>query len=389
MKSRPLLVLFITIFLDLVGFGIIIPILPLYADELGASGFMIGLIGASFSFTQFLFAPFWGGLSDRIGRRPVLLISISIVALSYLIIANAFSIFLLLLARVIAGIGAANISTANAFISDISTPEKRAKNFGIIGAAFGMGFIFGPPLGGLLKAHYGIEGVGYVAALLSGGNVLLAIFMLPESLREKNSDSPLFPNPLKELWSVVPRPEIRSYLLIQFVFVGAFSMMTITASLLWSDKFGLSEAEVGYVFAYIGVLVVIIQGGLIGKLTARFGERPLFITGNLLMAIGLASMPLTPASLFIPLELTGLVFISFGQAFFTPTLSSLLSENAGSHERGKILGLSQSVAALARVAGPLLGGFFYGLHLYLPFLAASGTMLLTASMAYRIVKKGI
>ncbi len=369
------------------GFGIIIPILPIYADELGASGLTIGLIGASFSGAQFLFAPFWGGLSDRIGRRPVILTSIIIMAASYVMLANAVSIALLFAARIIAGIGAANISAAQAFISDITEPKDRAKNFGIIGAAFGLGFIFGPPLGGFLKTHYGIEWVGYVAAVLSVFNLILAYFLLPESLQEKNPNSKLFTNPLSELRAVIPRVKIRSFLLIQFVFLAAFSMMQITSSLLWTDKYGLTEAQIGYVFAFIGFSVVIIQGTLIGKFTKWFGERRLFITGNFLMAIGLASMPLVPPSLFWSLELIGLLFISFGNAFFTPTLSSLLSQNAEKHEQGKILGLAQSVGALSRIVGPILGGFFYGLAVWLPFEVSAFVMLITAWMAFWIVRK--
>ncbi|NBC06094.1 MAG: MFS transporter, partial [Bacteroidetes bacterium] len=188
MNNRsPLIVLFITIFIDLIGFGIIIPILPIYANDLGASGAEIGLVAASFSFMQFLIAPFWGNLSDRYGRKPILLISIAITGLGYLIFSQASTLFLLFAARIVAGIGSANISTAQAYISDITPPDKRAKAFGIIGAAFGLGFIFGPPLGGFLKNNFGIDYVGYVAAGLSAANLLLAYFMLSESLENPKS----------------------------------------------------------------------------------------------------------------------------------------------------------------------------------------------------------
>lgn len=386
MRKSPLLVLFITIFIDLIGFGIIIPILPIYADELGAPGWVIGMIAGSFSLMQFLFAPFWGGLSDRIGRRPVILTSIFLVALSYLIFANSTTLFLLFAARILAGIGSANISAAQAFISDITPPEKRAKNFGLIGAAFGLGFIFGPPLGGFLKTNYGIEWVGYVSAGLAAINLVMAFFMLPESLKVKNKGSKYFPNPFSELKAIFPRKDIRSFLFINFVFITAFSMMQITAALLWENYYELTEAQVGYVFAFIGLSVVVIQGTLIGRLTKKFGERRLFVAGNFLMAIGLLAMPYVPLELFIPLELIALLTISFGNAFFTPTLSSLLSQSAGKHEQGRIMGMSQSVGSLSRVVGPLIGGTLYGYDRHLPYITASAIMLITAYMAFRIVK---
>ena len=385
MRNKPLLVLFVTIFVDLVGFGIVIPILPIYADELGASGFMIGLITGIFAFMQFLFAPFWGNLSDRIGRRPVLLISIGMMSASYLLFAYADSIFTLLLSRVLAGIGAANISTANAFISDISKPEKRAKNFGIVGAAFGLGFIFGPPLGGVLKDYYGIEWVGFAAAGLGAINFVMAYFLLPESLREKNPEARLIPNPFKELALVFPRRGIRGFLLSNFIFITAFSMMHITASLLWKDRYALSESEIGYVYSFIGVAVAVTQGTLIGPFTRWLGERKLYLSGPVLLGLGLLAMPFVPVDLFIPLELLALLIIAFGNGFFTPTVSSLVSQSARAHERGKMMGLLQSVGSLSRVVGPLIGGSLYGIEYFWPYVAAFSLMLVTTGIAHRAI----
>ncbi|MDZ7849035.1 MAG: MFS transporter [Owenweeksia sp.] len=285
-----------------------------------------------------------------------------------------------------AGIGAANVSIANAYVSDISNSQNRARNFGIIGAAIGLGFIFGPPLGGLLKNHFGIEGVGYVAAGLSFINVLIAWLLLPESNLERNSKRKLFTTPLREFKTVLPRVTIRNLLIIHLIFMAAFSMLQMTASLLWRDKFDLIEMEIGYTFGFVGICMVIVQGLLLGRLSRIFGEQKLFITGNFLMAIGLLSMPYVPAELFIPLELVGLVFIAFGTAFFSPTLSSLLTQNARDDEQGKVLGLMQSMGSLARIIGPVTGGFFYGLSLYLPFTVAAGIMLITGIMAFRLVK---
>lgn len=381
------MVLFFTIFLDLVGFGIVIPILPLYANELGANGFMIGLVTASFAFTQFFFAPFWGNLSDRIGRKPVLLISITIMGFSYILFSQAATLWLLLTSRMLAGVGAANISAANAYISDITSPENRSKNFGLIGAAFGLGFIFGPPIGGFLKDNYGIEYVGYVSAALAALNFVLALIFLPESLKEKVKEGSLITNPFKEFKAILPRKAIVSFLGTNFIFLSAFSMMHITSSLLWQEKYGLTETQIGYVFAFIGVAVALVQGILIGPLTKRVGEKKLFISGSLLMAVGLLSMPYVPPSLFVPLEFVALVLIALGNGFFTPTVSSLISQQASKKEQGKIMGLLQSVGSLSRVVGPILGGALYGIHLELPYVTAAIMMLGVMALAYRIVNK--
>lgn len=387
MKKFPLLVLISTIAIDMLGFGIIIPILPIYADHLGASNFTIGLIEASFAAAQFLFTPFWGGLSDRIGRRPVILISISMMILSYIILANAETVFLIFASRIVSGIGAANLSAAQAYISDITKPKDRAKTFGYIGAAYGIGFIFGPPLGGFLKTHFGIIGLGYGAAIFSVLNFVLAYFFLSESIHEKVKDTPIFRNPFSEIIKIFPRYNIRSILTVHFVFTMAFSMMQITASLLWAQKYQLTEQQIGYTFAFVGISIALIQALLIGPLSNRFGEKKLFVFGNFLMAIGLASLPFIPEDLFLPFEFIPLILVAFGNAFVTPTISSLLSQNAKKKEQGKILGLAQSVGALSRVIGPSLGGFLYGLALILPNVVAGAFLLITTFLAYLLVNK--
>jgi multidrug resistance protein len=389
MRNKPITVLFVTIFIDLMGFGIVIPVLPIYANELGASGTMIGLITASFAIMQFLFAPFWGGLSDRFGRRPILLASIGLMGMSYLLLAQGESLWLLLLSRMLAGVGAANISTANAFISDVTPAKDRSKNFGLVGAAFGLGFIFGPPLGGFLKDHFGMASVGYVSAAMAGGNLLMAYFMLPESLHveERTGKKRLFPNPFGEIIRVLPRKQLSRLILSNFLFLSAFSMMQITASLLWKGQFELSEAEIGYTFAFVGVTMAIVQGGLIGPFTRWFGEKRLYVVGSILMAMGLAILPLVPPDYFVPLELVGLLLISFGNAFFTPSIFSLISQRAGRQEQGKILGLMQSVGSLSRVVGPFIGGTLYGAFYYLPFLVAAGAMVGVCLFSLYIVRR--
>ena len=369
------------------GFGLIIPIFPTYSKSLGAAYWVIGAIAVMFPFMQFLFSSFWGGLSDRFGRRPIMLISIFITALAYLFFAHASTIFLLFVYRMLSGFGAANLSVAQAYISDITTPENRTKSFGIIGAAFGMGFIFGPFIGGTLKEFYGIEMVGYAAASFSFLNLILAYFLLPESLKEKTIKRNLFPNPFKDVIDGFKTELTGSLLLINFVYIGAFSMMQITAALLWEEQYELSEAQVGYMFSYIGVLAVIIQGGLIGWFNKKLGEKRLLILGNILMFIGLLSMPFVPVHWFVPFEFLALAIISFGNSFLTPTISTMLSNNTSESDQGKILGTNQSVGSLARLVGPLVGSALYGIAYYLPYVAASCIMLLVSWLSWQMIKK--
>lgn len=315
MKNKALAVLFLTIFLDLMGFGLIIPILPTYAKTLGATDAMVGLLGTSFSIMQFIFASFWGGLSDRFGRRPIMLISIAIMVVAYVLFANATVLWLLFATRLLKGFGAANLSVAQAYISDVVPQKDRTKAFGVIGAAFGLGFIFGPSIGGVINEFYGVAGVGYFAACLGTLNFILAWLFLKESLVEKSDSIELFPNPFKDLVRFKHIPEVNALFTINFVYVLGFSMMQITATLLWAEHFGLSEMHIGYTFAYVGLLAVIIQGGLIGKFNSWFGERNLLVIGTLLAAIGLFGMPFVPTDHF-SLELVCMTFLSLGNALF-------------------------------------------------------------------------
>jgi DHA1 family tetracycline resistance protein-like MFS transporter len=386
MKNKALAVLFLTIFLDLMGFGLIIPILPTYAKTLGATDAMVGLLGTSFSIMQFIFASFWGGLSDRFGRRPIMLISIAIMVVAYVLFANATVLWLLFATRLLKGFGAANLSVAQAYISDVVPQKDRTKAFGVIGAAFGLGFIFGPSIGGVINEFYGVAGVGYFAACLGTLNFILAWLFLKESLVEKSDSIELFPNPFKDLVRFKHIPEVNALFTINFVYVLGFSMMQITATLLWAEHFGLSEMHIGYTFAYVGLLAVIIQGGLIGKFNSWFGERNLLVIGTLLAAIGLFGMPFVPTDHF-SLELVCMTFLSLGNALLTPTVSSLLSSFAPEGMQGKILGTNQSVGSLARVVGPAVGGVAYGWHFSYPYLLAGSISLIVSVLAVRLRKK--
>lgn len=386
MKNKALGVLFLTIFLDLMGFGLIIPILPTYAKDLGATDAVVGLLGTSFSIMQFLFASFWGGLSDRFGRRPIMLTSIAIMAVAYLLFANATVLWLLFATRLLKGFGAANLSVAQAYISDVVPLEDRTKAFGIIGASFGLGFIFGPSIGGVLNEYYGVAGVGYFAAMLSAVNFILAWLFLKETLKEKSTTVELFPNPFKDILSFRGSMQIRALFTINFTYILGFSMMQITSTLLWAEHFGLSEMHIGYVFAYVGLLAVIIQGGLIGYFNTWFGERNLLVIGTLLVAVGLFSMPFVPTDMFL-LELISMTLLSLGNALLTPTVSSLLSRFAPDGSQGKILGTNQSVGSLARVVGPAIGGAAYGIHFSYPYILAGSITLIVSALAFRLRAK--
>lgn len=387
MKNKsPLAVLFFTTFLDLVGFGIIIPILPNLAKDLGASAFQVGLIAAVYALMNFLFSPFWGTLSDRIGRRPVIMYSVALTAVAHLIFSQSYSLAILLTSRVLAGIGSANISTAQAYITDISEPKNRAKSLGLIGAAFGLGFIFGPPMGGYVKDTFGLEWVGYLAGGLSIVNLILVYFFLPESLKIKRPEAPFSFRPITNIYKALQKPLIRELFLINFIYIAAFSMMQITAALLWKDHSNLSDKEIGYVFAFIGICSALIQGLLVGKFTDRFGEKKLLVMGNISMAIGLFAMPFFNGEHFLPGELVVLFLIALSNGFVGPSLASLLSQKANPGELGKTLGLNQSFGSLARVAGPTLGGFLYGVEFHLPYIAGAAILMFSLYLAYTVFK---
>jgi MFS transporter, DHA1 family, tetracycline resistance protein len=385
--SKVLLVLFITIFIDLLGFGIIIPILPTYAKDLHATDFEIGVMVACYALMNFVFAPFWGSLSDRIGRKPVILISVAITGLAYVVFAYADILFLLFASRTLAGIGSANISAAQAYIADVSLPQNRAKNFGIIGAAFGLGLILGPPIGGYVKENYGVSYIGWTIALLCLFNFILAFFLLSESLKEKNKQSKIQLNPIKDLQTALRRDVIKEILWLSFGFVVAFMMMQIPLALLWKEQAGFSDEQNGYAFSFMGVVTALSQGLFLGKLNKKFGEHKLILYGCIMLAIAGIILPLFASkSLFIPFELLGIVLLGLSSAFFNPALSAMISKSVSMQEQGKILGINQSFGSLARAAGPALGGFFYGIDYHMPYWVAALLMVGVIYWATQIPK---
>jgi DHA1 family tetracycline resistance protein-like MFS transporter len=356
MKRSPLIVIFTTVFIDLVGFGIVIPVLPFYAEGtiFNATPRTVGLLFASYSVMQLIFSPILGRLSDKYGRRPVLLISIIGTGIGFLILGLANTLWLLFIGRILDGITGGNISTAQAYIADITTKEERAKGMGLIGAAFGLGFIFGPAIGGILS-RWGIHVPFFFAAGLCFANAALLYFTLPETVNKDHPAQNLAASGrgFDQLIASLKQPRLGFVLMIYFLFIVAFSIMTTSFSLYTMFRFGYDAQHTGYLFAYVGIIAVIIQGGLIGWLVKRFGELPLVIVGALCFAASLFAVPFVgPAAGGLLALLIGGGVFSMGNSLATPALTSLASKSAGRAEQGTVLGVTQSVASLARAVGP-------------------------------------
>jgi DHA1 family tetracycline resistance protein-like MFS transporter len=357
MKRSPLLVIFITVFIDLVGFGIVIPVLPYYAEgtKFGATPTQVGLLFASYSVMQLVFAPVLGRLSDKYGRRPILLMSLLGTAIGFLVLGFATTLWMLFVGRIIDGISGGNISTAQAYIADVTTKENRAKGMGLIGAAFGLGFVFGPAIGGILS-RWGINVPFLFAGGLAFANAILLYFTLPETVTPDHPArvSAASGRGWRQLLIAMREPRLAYVLAIYFLGIVAFSMMTATFSLFMMFRLGYDAFHNGWVFAFVGIISAIIQGGLIGKLVKRFGEPLLIIVGALLFSASLFFIPfVTLTSGLVALLALGAT-TAIGQALSAPSLSSLASKTASAGEQGGVLGVMQSVASLARAVGPSL-----------------------------------
>ena len=358
MKRSPLVVIFTTVFIDLVGFGIVIPVLPFYAEGTGfnASPRTVGFLFASYSVMQLIFSPILGRLSDKHGRRPVLLLSIIGTGIGFLILGFATTLWMLFVGRILDGITGGNISTAQAYIADITTAENRAKGMGLIGAAFGLGFVFGPAIGGILS-RWGVGVPFLFAAGLCFANAILLYFTLPETVTPDHPArvSAAGGRGWSQLIKSLRNPRLGFVLTIYFLFIVAFSIMTTAFSLYTMFRFGYDAQHTGYLFAYVGILAVIVQGGLIGKLVKRFGELKLVILGAFLFAGSLFAVPFVgpQAGGLLALLIGGGLF-SIGNSLSAPSLTSLASKSVGPGEQGSVLGVTQSVASLARAVGPAL-----------------------------------
>jgi len=366
MRKASLLVLFLTVFIDLIGFGMVIPFLSYYARVYGASGVTVGAIVGIYSIMQFFFAPVWGRLSDRIGRRPVILISLAASCSGYFLFGVAHSLIVLFASRVIAGIGGGNIGTAQAYIADTTTPENRAKGMGLIGAAFGMGFILGPPLSftlaGIGESH-GLAGnllPGLCAGSLSFIALMIALFVLAESKQPDTSvRSSIPPQFDRRVWSEMShRPLLFAVIAALFLTLLSVAGMETSVTLHAIERFHFRQRDLGWFFLFMGVIVATIQGGLIGRLAKRFGEKTLVAIGAISYTIGLAAIP----SIYrVPLLYAVAFLIAVGNGLCYPSLTSLVTKATPAREHGSMLGLASAIGSLARFLGPIVTGFFYDL----------------------------
>ena len=373
----PLVIIFITVFIDLLGFGIIIPLLPFYAESFGASAFTIGLLGTSFSLTQFLFSPVWGRWSDRIGRKPIILVGLMGSCLSYLGLALSTSLTLLFVARIIGGIAGANIPTAQAYIADVTTPENRAKGMGMVGAAFGLGFIFGPAIGGVLS-RFSPETPMWFASALCLANFIAAWFLLPES----RSVSAVTKNlgRIEAFRHAMTKPTLVLLLALFFLVTLAFSGFEATFALFSEAKLGFTASTIGFVFTFIGVILALVQGVLVGKVVKILPERKLIPLAIFAIALGIGLIPFVWS---VPTLLGALGVLAVGMGFNNPSLTSMVSRLADPDDQGGILGLASSLSSLGRVVGPAWGGYLYDAYgMTTPYLSAAALMLIAFAVSF-------
>ncbi|HEY6208572.1 MAG TPA: MFS transporter [Gemmatimonadales bacterium] len=353
-RSR-LAVIFVTVLIDLIGFGIVLPILPMYAQRLGAQGIGYGALVFVFSAMQFLSTALLGRLSDRLGRRPILLTTMVINALGYTLFAFAPSYAALFVARVISGFASGNISAAQAYVADITPPAERARGMGLIGAAFGIGFVLGPLIGGLAGHYLGPRAPGLIAAALSVINFFSASAILRESLAaEHRATRPLFD--FGHMADALARHELRPLMLVWFFAPFAFAGYTVALPLHVSKAFGWGAKELGWLFVVIGAVAAVVQGFLFGRLERRTGARALLILGLFGMGLSIAAVPYAGTSLLV---YAWTVPLAFANSIFAPAASGLVSVYAGVSEQGTILGAAQAFAALGRSFGPLAAGWAY------------------------------
>jgi len=371
--SRPLLIIFLTIFVNLVGFGIIIPLLPFYAQTFGASPLVIGLLFAVFSICQLAAAPALGDISDRYGRRPVLVFSLAGTVVSFVMLAIAHSVAMLFAARIVDGLSGGNISTARAYVADITEPKDRARAYGLIGAAFGLGFILGPALSGAL-ARFSITAPIWAAAAVTLVATVMAWGWLPETVHRAHAGTGNW-NPFRYLPELLRRPVVSRVLTIDFFYWFAFAVFQTTFALFVALRFGFDVSKTGYVFAGFGVLGAIIQGGFIRPIVRRLGDKPTFMMGLVFGAVGLVASALSHS---VGLFVVALVPLAFGIGFGHPTVASLVSLVGRGDEQGRVQGAASAVESLGRTIGPVWGNA--SLERYgesMPYLSAAALLLLT------------
>jgi DHA1 family tetracycline resistance protein-like MFS transporter len=410
MQKSRLLNIFLVVFIDILGFGLILPLLPYFADQYGGSDFVVGLLVAVYAAAQFVGAPFLGRLSDRYGRRPVLVISIAGTALSFLLLGladpigrtlarlplaelnavqllaleNATILGVMFISRLVGGLTGGNITVAQAYISDVTTAQDRAKGLGLLGAAFGLGFILGPAIGGALSAG-GYSVPAFAAAGLATLNLIGIILLLPESLTEAQkrqaTDQRHALISLAAMVGELSKPRIGPLMTIRLFYALAAALFQTMFTLWAKDRLGLNAQSTAYLLAYIGLLSVIVQAGLIGQLTKRFSEATLIVASALIQAVALIFWALTPS---VPMLLVVLIPIAFSTGVLNTVINSAITRAVPPQEIGGALGIAGSLESVSRVVSPMIGGWLIGgVGTWAPGAAAAVVMAGVTALAYR------
>lgn len=398
MNKPSVFIIFLTVFIDLIGFGIVLPLIPIYSRDFGASELLGGVIMASFSAMQFVFAPMWGRLSDRIGRRPVILIGLAGSTVSYAIFAVAsglegeakqYALWVILASRLLAGVMGANISVAQAYMADVTPPEKRSKSMGLIGMAFGLGFILGPFLGAQSLSFFGLQGPGWVAVGICGFAFLFAVAKLKESVGEGATKADQRPH-LQQVAHVLRLPQVG--LLIGLFFLATFCFTTFETTLGWlvQNNFNLNTTDakdartVSYLFAFAGFVGAMVQGGAIGRLVKMFGEKKLIVISLLLTGASLGPLPFAKEWWPFLAVLGGL---AVGSSLARAPIFGMISILASEKEQGATIGVAQSAGSLARILGPIFAGACFQYRQELPYVVCAGVSVVAALIAAVALKE--
>jgi DHA1 family tetracycline resistance protein-like MFS transporter len=419
MRKPSLLIIFLTVFVDLMGFGMVLPLLPKYVKDFGAPGWLLGAIVASYSLMQFLFAPAWGRLSDRVGRRPVLLVSTAGFVVSYALFAvgsglthGPTALAVILISRIFAGVCGANLTVAQAYIADLTPPQDRSKRMGLIGMAFGLGFIFGPAMAVGALLWMGLPGPGWLAAGVCFVNLVLATFFLGESLPRGSKPPEAVSGGRFGTWgSVLRRPLVGFLVVVYFLSTFAFTCFETTLGLLVAQNFQFSrtttdgEIAIAFLFAFCGLIGAFIQGGPIGRLVRNMGEARLIAVSLVLVGVSLAPLPFISGTLSGSLSglwkdptvpwyrflgalfagggapwlvlLATLAVLSIGSGLTRPPLFGLISMTTPANEQGSTLGVAQGAGALARIAGPIFASATFDWHPSVPYVFCAAMALIT------------
>jgi DHA1 family tetracycline resistance protein-like MFS transporter len=378
--TRPLLVIFLTILVNLVGFGIIVPLLPFYAETFGASPLVVGLLFGVFSLCQLVAAPILGDLSDRYGRRPILIVSLIGTVVSFVMLALAHSLTMLFIARIVDGLSGGNISTARAYVADVTEPQDRARAFGLIGAAFGLGFILGPGISALLVPVSYTAPI-WAAAALTLVATAMAWFWLPETVHRAHAGTGM---PFRNMVAMMGRPTLRRVLLMDFAYWFAFAIFQTTFALFASARFGFDAARTAAFFAAFAVLGALVQGVFIRRIVQQFGDKTTLMLGLVCAAFGLVAATLTHTVTFFA---ASLIPLALGIGFGHPTMSSLISRAARAEEQGRVQGAASAVESLGRTIGPVWGSA--SLQRFgeaSPYISAAGFLIMTLllSVGHRV-----